>query len=254
MHDLLWCQQSLLLCVKFPNHSLSHCEIKVMSYSLKHLLCHAALRGVRAQFVNSVSRQRPRAADSVTRTGYCRCFLAAFKTIPCSALSIRTVQGWKACRCKLRFYFWVRTEIYWLYRLFPVVSLCPHATKIPVFVYFRYSHGMGSATPLIQAKMDDPSWWRWRVGWAMAWSWCWTSSRMNTCLYGERLVSLPWGKTSAKTTRLCVYLCPFFNQLNTKVAGYFQCWSSKKSITGALIPEIEAWLQAIVHSFQTLLM
>lgn len=83
-------------------------------------------------------------------------------------------------------------------------------TKIPVFVYFRYSHGTGSATPLIQAKMDDPSWWRWRVGWAMAWSWCWTSSRMNTCPYGERLVSLPGGKTSANTHTIVCLSLPFF--------------------------------------------
>lgn len=91
-----------------------------------------------------------------------------------------------------------------------ILLSCPRVTKIPVFVYFRYSHAMESATPLILAKMDDPSWWQWRVGWAMAWSWCWISSRMNTCLYGERLVSLPGGKPSAKTTWLCVYLCHFF--------------------------------------------
>lgn len=58
-----------------------------MSHSLKHILYHASLRGVRAQFVNSISTQRPlrSAADSLTRAGYCRWFSAALKTISCSA-------------------------------------------------------------------------------------------------------------------------------------------------------------------------
>lgn len=54
---------------------------------------------------------------------------------------------------------------------------------------FRYLHAMESATPSILGRMDSPSWWPWKAGWGMAWSWCWTSSRMNICLYGERPVS-----------------------------------------------------------------
>ena len=78
-----------------------------MSYSLKHILYHAALRGVRAPFVNSISTQRPlrSVTDSVTRTGYCRCFSAAFETTPCSV-----PRGLNTQSCKLRCYFWVRTD------------------------------------------------------------------------------------------------------------------------------------------------
>lgn len=159
----------------------------------------------------------------------------------------------------------------WLNYSFSLMScVVAKITKILVsFLFFRYSRAMENATPSIQAKMDDLCWWRWRAGWAMAWSWCWISSRMNTCLYGERLVSFTGGyitwtipspvlKTSAKTTRLVFMFAlkqrlelkrDFFNQLNTKVATYFQFWCSEKSqgekpITEItpLIPEMEAWL------------
>lgn len=202
----LWCRQSWLFCVwAFLSRWMFHAKIKVVSYSLKHMLYHAPLRGLRAPFVNSISAHASLrcAADRVTGTVYCGGFLAALETIPCSALPLSLpssrIKGTQ-----------LQTEILWgselRFREIYVIFMYPHVTKTPVFVTFRYSHGMGSATPLIRAKTDDPSWWRWRAGWATGWSSCWTSSRMNTCLCGGRLVSSPGGKTSAETSRLSVYL------------------------------------------------
>lgn len=165
-------------------------------------------------FVNSISALRSLrcAADRVTGTVYCGRFLAAFKTIPCSALPLSLPSTRiKGTQLQTEIFLggWgVRTEIYRDFCYFVV------STKTPVFVIFRYSHGTGSATPLIPAKTGDPSWWRWRAGWATAWSSCWTSSRMSTCLCGGRRVSSPGGKTSAGTARLCVFLFLLFLLIN----------------------------------------
>lgn len=192
-----------------------------MSHSLKRILYHASLRGVRAQFVNSISTQRPlrSAADSLTRAGYCRWFSAALKTISCSAQPSSPLHKEQTYIAADSDVTRVRAELK-MDSFLSSFSVCIcWNTHIFLFVYFRYSRAMGSATPLIQAKMDDPSWWQWRVGWATAWSWCWISSRMNTCLYGERLVSslggyctgnipFPVLYTSAKTMRWMFLFAP----------------------------------------------
>lgn len=95
-----------------------------MSYSVKHILYHAALRGVRTRFVNSISTLRPlrSAADSVTRRGSCWVlFSAALQTILHSALPLVPLfKGYYSYTCKLFFFtlgLGLRCSLKWCFSL-----------------------------------------------------------------------------------------------------------------------------------------
>ena len=121
-------------------------------------------------------------------------FICFWNNLPLSTPFICTPQGLNMYSWKMRIHSRVRDESYRSRRALTFPFLLCQLTKILVYsVFFRFSHATENATPLTQAKMDDPWWWRWREGWEMAWSWCWISSRMNTCLCGERPVSSPGG-------------------------------------------------------------